>query len=132
MRLGLEGALADSVAGPGRAAGAVLRSAQHRSRLAAAQSSLSHAPGAAWCRCVDRYLRADGGRTSSMTVGTVKWFNANKGYGFIQPESGNDVFAHASAVQGDGSLEEGQAVEFDITQGQKGPQAANVRPVATQ
>ena len=67
-----------------------------------------------------------------MAVGTVKWFNANKGYGFIQPESGNDVFVHASAVQGDSSLEEGQAVEFDITQGQKGPQAANVRPVATQ
>jgi cold shock protein len=69
---------------------------------------------------------------NSMAVGTVKWFNANKGYGFIKPESGNDVFVHASAIQGDGSLEEGQAVEFDITQGQKGPQAANVRPVATQ
>jgi CspA family cold shock protein len=52
-----------------------------------------------------------------MTVGTVKWFNANKGYGFIKPEAGNDVFVHASAIQGDGSLEEGQAVEFDITQG---------------
>jgi CspA family cold shock protein len=56
-----------------------------------------------------------------MTVGTVKWFNANKGYGFIKPEDGNDVFVHVSAIQGDGSLEEGQAVEFDITQGQKGP-----------
>jgi cold shock protein len=67
-----------------------------------------------------------------MTVGTVKWFNANKGYGFIKPESGNDVFVHASAIQGDGALEEGQAVEFDITQGQKGPQAANVRPVTPQ
>jgi cold shock protein len=67
-----------------------------------------------------------------MAVGTVKWFNANKGYGFIKPESGSDVFVHASAVQGEGSLEEGQAVEFDITQGQKGLQAANVRPVATQ
>jgi CspA family cold shock protein len=68
-----------------------------------------------------------------MTVGTVKWFNANKGYGFIKPESGNDVFVHASAIQGEGSgsLDEGQAVEFDITQGQKGPQAANVRPVAS-
>jgi cold shock protein len=61
-----------------------------------------------------------------MTVGTVKWFNANKGYGFIQPESGNDVFVHASAIQDGGSLDEGQAVEFDITQGQKGPQATNV------
>jgi CspA family cold shock protein len=92
---------------------------------------LSLAAGVGW-RWGGRYLRGDGGRTSSMTVGTVKWFNANKGYGFIKPESGNDVFVHASAIQGDGSLEEGQAVEFDITQGQKGPQAANVRPVATQ
>ena len=66
-----------------------------------------------------------------MTVGTVKWFNANKGYGFIKPESGNDVFVHVSAIQGGGSLEDGQAVEFDITQGQKGPQAVNVRPLAT-
>jgi cold shock protein len=67
-----------------------------------------------------------------MTVGTVKWFNANRGYGFIQRESGKDVFVHVSAIQGDGSLEDGQAVEFDIAQGQKGPQAVNVRPVATQ
>jgi CspA family cold shock protein len=67
-----------------------------------------------------------------MTVGTVKWFNANRGYGFIRPESGSDVFVHVSAIQGDGSLEDGQAVEFDIAQGQKGPQAVNVRPAATQ
>jgi CspA family cold shock protein len=66
-----------------------------------------------------------------MTVGTVKWFNASRGYGFIKPESGADVFVHVSALQGDGdrSLDEGQAVEFDVTQGPKGPQAANVRPV---
>jgi len=64
-----------------------------------------------------------------MTVGTVKWFNDEKGYGFIAPESGEDVFVHFSATQSTGyrSLAEGQAVEFDITQGQKGPQAANVR-----
>ena len=62
-----------------------------------------------------------------MTVGTVKWFNANKGYGFIKPEAGNDVFVHASAIQDGGSLDEGETVEFDITQGQKGPQAVNVR-----
>jgi cold shock protein len=67
-----------------------------------------------------------------MTLGTVKWFNANRGYGFIQPESGNDVFVHVSAIQGDGSLADGQAVEFDIAQGQKGPQAVNVRPVTSQ
>jgi CspA family cold shock protein len=66
-----------------------------------------------------------------MSVGTVKWFNASRGYGFIQPESGNDVFVHASAIEGDGTLEDGQAVEFDVVQGQKGPQAANVRPVVT-
>ncbi len=60
--------------------------------------------------------------------GTVKWFNASKGYGFIQRQSGEDVFVHFSAIQGDGyrSLSEGQAVEFDVTKGPKGLQAANV------
>ncbi|NMO95388.1 cold shock domain-containing protein [Paenibacillus lemnae] len=60
--------------------------------------------------------------------GTVKWFNAEKGYGFISVEGGEDVFVHFSAIQGDGfkSLEEGQAVEFEITDGNRGPQAANV------
>jgi cold shock protein len=69
-----------------------------------------------------------------MAVGTVKWFNAEKGYGFISPESGEDVFVHFSAIQTGGyrSLEEGQKVEFDIDQGQRGLQAANVRPVSTQ
>ena len=67
-----------------------------------------------------------------MTVGTVKWFNTSRGYGFIQPESGSDVFVHASAIPDGGSLQDGQAVEFDITQAQKGPQATNVRAVATQ
>ena len=69
-----------------------------------------------------------------MTVGTVKWFNADKGYGFITPESGNDDFVHFSAIQASGyrSLNEGQAVEFDITQGPKGAQAANVRLVESQ
>ena len=67
-----------------------------------------------------------------MTVGTVKWFNTDRGYGFITPESGDDVFVHASGVQDGATLQDGQAVEFDITQGQKGPQATNVRPVAAQ
>ncbi|MDB4866596.1 MAG: cold-shock protein [Cohnella sp.] len=60
--------------------------------------------------------------------GTVKWFNAEKGYGFISVENGNDVFVHFSAIQGDGfkTLEEGQAVEFEITEGNRGPQASNV------
>lgn len=63
-----------------------------------------------------------------MVKGKVKWFNAQKGYGFITPESGNDVFVHHSAIQGEGykSLEEGQEVEFEITQGSKGEQATNV------
>ena len=60
-----------------------------------------------------------------MAQGIVKWFNADKGYGFIAVDGGQDVFVHFSAITGDGyrSLEEGQKVEFDITQGQKGPQA---------
>jgi len=63
-----------------------------------------------------------------MAKGTVKWFNNQKGYGFITPESGNDVFVHHSAIQGDGykSLDEGQAVEFEIQQGPKGEQAVDV------
>ena len=65
-----------------------------------------------------------------MASGTVKWFDPNRGYGFIRPEQGEDVFVHLSAVQASGlqSLQEGQAVEFDIQQGPKGPQAANLRP----
>lgn len=63
-----------------------------------------------------------------MTQGTVKWFNAEKGYGFISVDGGADVFVHFSAIQGDGfkTLDEGQRVEFNITQGTRGPQAENV------
>ena len=63
-----------------------------------------------------------------MAIGTVKWFNASKGYGFIAQEDGGDLFVHFSAIQGDGykSLDEGQAVEFEVSQGPKGPQATNV------
>jgi CspA family cold shock protein len=69
-----------------------------------------------------------------MTVGTVKWFNAEKGFGFIAPESGEDVFVHFSAIQSAGyrSLDEGQVVEFEVTPGPKGAQAANVRPLEAQ
>ena len=63
-----------------------------------------------------------------MTTGTVKWFNAEKGFGFIERESGDDVFVHFSAIQSEGfkSLEEGQAVTFSVEEGNRGPQATNV------
>jgi CspA family cold shock protein len=67
-----------------------------------------------------------------MAQGTVKWFNADKGFGFITPDDGGaDVFAHFSAIQSSGyrSLEENQRVEFDVTEGQKGLQAENIRPL---
>lgn len=65
---------------------------------------------------------------SEKEQGTVKWFNANKGYGFIERASGDDVFVHYNAIVGEGyrNLEEGQRVEFTVAQGQKGPQAENV------
>ncbi len=71
-------------------------------------------------------------KENSMTTGTVKWFNAEKGFGFITPDGGGpDVFAHYSAIASSGyrSLEENQKVEFEITQGQKGPQASDIRTI---
>jgi CspA family cold shock protein len=72
-----------------------------------------------------------GRRGTQVATGTVKWFNAEKGYGFIKQDGGNDVFVHFSAIQGTGyrSLNENERVEFDITNGPKGPNAANVRKV---
>ncbi|MGE5169442.1 MAG: cold-shock protein [Rudaea sp.] len=67
-----------------------------------------------------------------MPTGTVKWFNDAKGYGFITPDGGGkDLFAHHSAIQGAGfkSLKEGQKVSFEVTQGQKGPSATNIKPL---
>jgi CspA family cold shock protein len=63
--------------------------------------------------------------------GKVKWFSSEKGYGFIQRDNGADVFVHFSAIQGDGfkTLNEGQAVEFDVVEGSRGPQAANVQAI---
>jgi CspA family cold shock protein len=68
---------------------------------------------------------------SERETGTVKWFNGEKGYGFIAREQGDDVFVHFSAIQGQGfrNLDEGQSVEFDVEQGQKGLQATNVAVV---
>jgi CspA family cold shock protein len=69
---------------------------------------------------------------SDRIIGTVKWFNGSKGYGFITREGGPDVFVHFSAIQGEGfkNLEEGQKVEFTVEQGPKGPQASNVTLIA--
>ena len=66
-----------------------------------------------------------------METGKVKWFSADKGFGFIERENGNDVFVHFSAIESDGfkTLEEGQAVTFDVVDGSKGPQATNVRKI---
>ncbi len=68
---------------------------------------------------------------SEKVSGTVKWFNESKGYGFISQESGPDVFAHFSAIQGEGfkTLKEGQQVEFIVGEGQKGPQAEQITPL---
>lgn len=71
------------------------------------------------------------GKNRKGEKGTVKWFNKTKGYGFIEHEGGEDVFVHFSAIQGDGFkvLEKGDAVEFEVTDGPKGPQAANVKRI---
>ena len=65
-----------------------------------------------------------------MATGTVKWFNESKGFGFIEQESGEDIFVHFSAIQGEGfkTLHEGQSVEFDVTEDEKGAKAVNVIP----
>jgi cold shock protein len=79
------------------------------------------------CRFISAHLE---GHVTKMAQGTVKWFNADKGYGFIAPDDGSaDVFVHFSAIEANGyrSLEENQKVEYDVTQGPKGPQAAQVR-----
>jgi CspA family cold shock protein len=83
-------------------------------------------------RAAGRLDPAKEGRELFVTTGTVKWFSSEKGFGFISQEEGPDVFVHFSAIQGSGyrNLEENQKVEFDITDGPKGPQATNVRPVA--
>jgi len=94
-----------------------------RDRLAKGNRGARGPPGMAGATSATKKVK--------MAQGTVKWFNGDKGYGFIAVEGGPDVFVHVSAIAGGGyrSLEEGQKVEFDITQGQKGPQADNVRVI---
>jgi CspA family cold shock protein len=79
--------------------------------------------------CVRFYKRWNSAQEEDEVNGTVKWFNNSKGYGFIGRDDGPDVFVHYSAIVGDGyrTLQEGDAVEFEIVQGPKGPQAANVQ-----
>lgn len=75
-----------------------------------------------------KYLDLHEGNVKGNMQGKVKWFNAEKGYGFIEREDGDDVFVHYSAIESEGfkTLDEGQTVEFEIVEGQRGPQAANV------
>lgn len=80
--------------------------------------------------CVSRTPNTEQ-RGRLMSTGTVKWFNAEKGYGFISREGGSDLFVHYTAIEGSGyrALEEGQQVEFEVTQGPKGDQAQNVKVI---
>ena len=80
--------------------------------------------------CQERFLISKDLKEERMT-GRVKWFNDRKGFGFIEVEGGKDVFVHHSAIQGEGfkSLKEGDTVEFEVSQGPKGPQATNVRVI---
>jgi cold shock protein len=94
-------------------------------RFSASPDQGDHLPGAQGAHPVSPL------KETVMAKGTVKWFNSEKGFGFIEQEGGGpDVFAHYSniAAQGFRELQEGQKVEFDVTQGQKGPQAENIRP----
>lgn len=112
---------------------AALTAARRRPAAPACRARTHHRPRPSW-RGTRSRVRGSGPRTREdiMTTGTVKWFNAEKGFGFIAPsEGGPDVFAHYSAIASSGyrSLEENQQVEFDVTEGPKGPQAANIRPL---
>jgi CspA family cold shock protein len=85
-------------------------------------------PATAFFYAAGEFQKGGAERRRGMAKGKVKWFNDTKGFGFIQQESGEDVFVHYTAITGEGfkTLKEGQEVEFEITQGPKGPQASNV------
>ena len=93
---------------------------------------MDRSPDTVWARAgVTRILERQTESSTAMTTGTVKFFNSEKGYGFISREDGDDVFVHYSNIEGSGyrSLEEGQRVEFDVGPGRKGDEAQNVRVV---
>src|SRR6266852_609414 len=97
----------------------------------AGQGVLSR-PASLPCYIRVRSIPNDLRKRNDMANGTVKWFNDSKGFGFITPDDGGkDLFVHHTSIQGSGfkSLKEGQKVSFDVTQGQKGPAAANVKPL---
>jgi CspA family cold shock protein len=99
--------------------------------VAPVESSIDDFLGVSACAGMCRHSNRKGIDMTTQT-GTVKWFNESKGFGFITPDNGGkDLFAHFSQIQGGGfkTLSENQRVEFDETQGQKGPQASNIRPV---
>jgi CspA family cold shock protein len=105
-----------------------------RRKEKAADAAFFFAPanGRGWFTdAAPRQRHSKQGRRTMRITGKVKWFNNAKGYGFIERDGGSDVFVHYSAIQGDGfrSLEEGQAVEFEIVDGPKGPQAGNVTKI---
>jgi len=120
--------------GPGEGAGQAGRVLPEGSAWQFGYEQFPRTPGqnAGGRRAARRLDPAKEGRELFVTTGTVKWFSSEKGFGFISQEEGPDVFVHFSAIQGSGyrNLEENQKVEFDITDGPKGPQATNVRPVA--
>ena len=129
-----------SVVGPGRMSHARSHRRVGPDELSAATGSLrSSRPCSAlvtWtlhraAGATGQHVLEQPGSSNDMATGVVKWFNAEKGYGFISREDGDDVFVHFSAIQGDGyrSLDEGQKVEFDVAPGRKGEEAQNVRAV---
>lgn len=87
--------------------------------------------GGVLARAGSSKIQGKAGRSKGMAEGTVKWFNAEKGYGFISVDGGKDVFVHYTAISMNGyrTLQEGQRVQFDVVEGRKGPQAANVKPL---